>query len=645
MTQPHTDHDQTTLVQQRDLLRLTTAGSVDDGKSTLIGRMLYDSKQIFQDQIDQLENASKLRGEENVNLALLTDGLRAEREQGITIDVAYRYFSTARRKFIIADTPGHEQYTRNMVTGASTADLAIILIDARNGVLTQSKRHGIIASLLGIPHVIVCVNKMDLVDYSQDRFNEIVEEYKAFAQKLNIHDIAFMPVSALMGDNVVERSERMAWFDGPPLLHFLENVTISADRNLVDFRFPVQYVVRPHQDFRGFSGQVVSGTVKVGEKVIALPSMQESKVASISFYKDEMAMAEEGQSVIITLEDEIDISRGDMIVRAHNIPEVEQEFEATISWMDEKKDLEPQTQYLLQHTTQVTKAFVDSILYQLDVNTLHRSDSQKLKLNEIGRVKITTAKSIFFDPYDRNRFSGGFILIDPYDYRTVAAGMIRHSSRSTIEVLKREERGRRLKQAEAKAESSETGLVMLDERVKRNQHKPLCVWMTGLSGSGKSTIAEQVEKTLFDKGCQIVRLNQDLLQSGLNLDLGELAQDHEESLRRASHVAKLLCGFGNIVLCTFVSPREADRDYARSLFPEEQFLEVHLDLPLSEAEQRDPRGMFKLSREGKASNVPGHDITYQVPTSPDMYLDTYRIAPTENATRLSDEILRRISRH
>ena len=320
-------------------MRFTSAGSVDDGKSTLIGRMLYDSKQIFQDQMEQLENTSRLRGEEDVNLALLTDGLRAEREQGITIDVAYRYFSTARRKFIIADTPGHEQYTRNMVTGASTADLAIILIDARNGVLTQSKRHGIVASLLGIPHVVVCVNKMDLVDFSKERYDEIVSEYQEFAQKLNVHDIEFIPVSALMGDNVVNRSENTPWYQGPPLLQFLENVTISADRNLVDFRFPVQYVVRPHQDFRGFSGQIVSGTIKVGEEVVALPSMQHSKIASINSYKEEKSEAMEGESVVITLEDEIDISRGDMIVRRHNIPEVEHEFEAILAWMDERHEL------------------------------------------------------------------------------------------------------------------------------------------------------------------------------------------------------------------------------------------------------------------------------------------------------------------
>ncbi|MFP4427673.1 MAG: sulfate adenylyltransferase subunit CysN, partial [Spirochaetaceae bacterium] len=550
----------TQLVQERDLLRFTTAGSVDDGKSTLIGRMLYDSKQIFQDQMEQLENTSKLRGEEQVNLALLTDGLRAEREQGITIDVAYRYFSTARRKFIIADTPGHEQYTRNMVTGASTADLAVILIDARNGVLTQSKRHGIIASLLGIPHVVVCVNKMDLVEYSKERYEEIVAEYQEFAQKLNIHDIEFIPVSALMGDNVVNRSEKTPWYHGSPLLQFLENVTISADRNLVDFRFPVQYVVRPHQDFRGFSGQVVSGTIKVGEEVVALPSMHHSRVRSIHFYTEEREEAMEGESVIITLEDEIDISRGDMIVRRHNIPEVEHEFEATLAWMDERHELSTSTNYILQQTTNRTQAFVDEVLYQLDVNTLHRNDTETLRLNEIGRVKVTTAKPIFYDPYDRNRNTGGFILIDPHDYRTVGAGMIRHSSRSTIEELRREERGKRLEMPRSTDITWDPGLVGPQDRIRRNGHKPLCLWFTGLSGSGKSTIAKQVEKELFDQGYSVVRLDGDNVRHGLNGDLGFNREDRRENIRRVGHVARLLYDYGHIVLCTFISPYQEERE-------------------------------------------------------------------------------------
>ncbi len=547
-----TESTKTSLVQERDLLRFTTAGSVDDGKSTLIGRMLFDSKQIFQDQLEQLENASRLRGEENVNLALLTDGLRAEREQGITIDVAYRYFSTARRKFIIADTPGHEQYTRNMVTGASMADLAIILIDARHGVLPQSRRHGIIASLLGIPHVVVCVNKLDLVDYSRERYDEITAAYRDFASKLNIHDITFIPVSALLGDNVVNRSEKTPWYQGPPLLQHLESVTISADRNLVDFRFPVQYVIRPHQDFRGFSGQVASGIVRVGDEVIALPGMQRSTVRSIAFYKDELEQAEEGQSVIISLNHEIDISRGDMIVRRHNIPEVENEFEATIAWMDERNPLTPGVNYILRHTTQNTQAVVDEILYRLDVNTLHRSEATELHLNEIGRLKITTARPLFFDPYDRNRATGGFVLIDPNDFRTVGAGMIRHSSRSTINELKRESREQGMQPLpSAEAIQWAPGLVALADRVAGQQHQPLCVWLYGGDSRLRGAIAVQLEKRLFDSGIQAIRLTDDNTRNSLNGDLRANEADAREAARRHVHLARLLADFGHVVICAF----------------------------------------------------------------------------------------------
>ncbi len=631
------------LVKERDLLRFTTAGSVDDGKSTLIGRLLFDSKQIFQDQLDQLEHASRLRGEEGVNLALLTDGLRAEREQGITIDVAYRYFSTAKRKFIIADTPGHEQYTRNMVTGASTADLAVILIDARNGVLTQSKRHGIIASLLGIPHIAVCVNKMDLVDFSQERYDEIVEEYQEFAQKLNVHDIEFIPVSALLGDNVVTRSERTPWYDGAPLLQFLEYVTISADRNLVDFRFPVQYVVRPHQDFRGFSGQVVSGTIKVGEEVVALPSMQRSRVSGITFYTSELEQAEEGQSVIISLEDEIDISRGDMIVRRHNIPEVEREFEATLCWMDERHTLSTTTNYILQHTTQTTQAYVDEVIYQLDVNTLHRASAETLTLNEIGRAKFTTAKPLFFDPYERNRRTGGFILVDPADFRTVAAGIIRHSSRGTIDELRREERGKRLAQPKSDNVNWDPGLVTLHDRIARQHHRPLCLWLTGLSGSGKSTIAQLVEKRLFDDGYQVVRLDGDNVRHGLNGDLGFNREDRKENIRRIGHVARLLYEYGNIVICTFISPYESERSFVRSLFGPGEFLEVHVDVSIQEAERRDPKGLYKKARAGEIRGFTGVDAPYEAPANPELRLNTADTEPQTAAATLLDTVLGRVN--
>ncbi len=644
----------TTIVQDRDLLRFTTAGSVDDGKSTLIGRMLFDSKQIFQDQMDQLESASKLRGEENVNLALLTDGLRSEREQGITIDVAYRYFTTPRRKFIIADTPGHEQYTRNMVTGASTADLAIVLIDARNGVLTQSKRHGIIASLLGIPHVVVAINKMDLVDYSQERYEEIRLEYQDFARKLSINDIEFIPVSALVGDNVVDKSDRMPWYEGPPLLQFLETVTISGDRNLVDFRFPVQYVVRPHQDFRGFSGRIASGSVRVGEEIVVLPGRQRSRVKGIHFFRDELEEAAAGQSVILTLEDEIDISRGDMIVRSHNIPEVATEFDAVLTWMDEQHNLDLGTQYILQHTSRTTKAFVDDLVYRIDVNTLHREDADTLRLNEIGRVKLTSANPIFFDPYDRNRNTGGFVLIDPHDFRTVGAGMIRHSSAGTMEELRKEQRRERLAVAKAGAAGApgaaggaapgspggrggaaapasanifwDPGYVGLEDRVRRNGHEPKVIWFTGISGSGKSTIAKELEKKLFDAGKSVVRLDGDNVRHGLNADLAFSREDRRDNIRRVGHLARQLYDFGHVVLCTFVSPYEEDRNGVRALFPHGDFVEVFVQVDLAEARRRDPKGLYQKVDNGEISGFTGVDAPYEEPGAAEMVIDSGKVS-------------------
>jgi bifunctional enzyme CysN/CysC len=596
--------------------------------------------------MDQLGVASKLRGEEDVNLALLTDGLRAEREQGITIDVAYRYFSTAKRKFIIADTPGHEQYTRNMVTGASTADLAIILIDARNGVLTQSKRHGIIASLLGIPHVVVAINKMDLVDYSRERYEEIKAEYQAFAQKLSISDVEFIPVSALMGDNVVERSERMPWFDGAPLLQFLENVTISGDRNLVDFRFPVQYVVRPHQNFRGFSGRVASGSVRVGEEVIALPGRQKSRIKSIHFFKEELEETFAGQSAILTLEDEIDISRGDMIVRSHNIPEVANEFEAVLTWMDEAHSLDIGTQYVLQHTTRSTKAYVDELLYRIDVNTLHRSDAETLELNEIGRVKLTTANPIFFDAYDRNRNTGGFVLIDPHDFRTVGAGMIRYSSRSTMEELRKEQRRKRAAVADEGWDGTpvsenifwDPGYVGLEDRIRRNGHRPRVVWFTGVSGSGKSTIAKDLEKQLWDDGKQVVRLDGDNVRHGLNADLAFSREDRRENIRRIGHLARQLYDFGNIVLCTFVSPYKEDREAVRRLLPEGDFIEVFVKVPIEEARARDPKGLYAKVDSGEIRGFTGVDAPYEEPESAEVVIDTSEVSAKDAVETIREAI-------
>ena len=632
----------------KDLLRFTTAGSVDDGKSTLIGRLLFDSKAIFQDQLDSLKRTSELRGEKDVNLALLTDGLRAEREQGITIDVAYRYFATPKRKFIIADTPGHVQYTRNMVTGASTADLAVILIDARNGVLTQSKRHGFIASLLGIPHVLVAVNKMDLVDYSQEVYEQIVDEYTDFSSKLDIHDITFIPVSALMGDNVVRKSERMPWYDGPCVLHHLETVTISADRNLVDFRFPVQYVIRPHQDFRGFAGTVISGTIKKGEEVLALPSKRTSRVRAIHTHRGELDEAFESQAVVITLEDEIDVSRGEMLVRRHNIPRVNNRLEAILNWMDEEKELNLTTHYILQHGTRIVRAYVKELLYRIDVNTLHREPADTLELNEIGRVEITAAQPLFFDAYHDNRTNGGFILIDPATNRTVAAGMIRADSQSYTDIeaeLEREEQadsGSATPAAQRPAGTTtstdrpaspnvvwEPGQIPRAAREARNGHAAAVVWFTGLSGSGKSTIAKLLERELFTQGKQVVRLDGDNVRHGLSGDLGFTEEDRHENIRRIAEVAKLFFEAGHIVICSFVSPYESDRSFARSLLPEGRFLEVYVKCDLEECKRRDPKGLYARAAAGEITGVTGLDAPYEEPSSPEIVIDTTDRAPED----------------
>lgn len=597
-----------------ELLRFTTAGSVDDGKSTLIGRLLYDSKAIFQDQMDQLEQASTLRGEKEVNLALLTDGLRAEREQGITIDVAYRYFSTPKRKFIIADTPGHEQYTRNMVTGASTADLAIILIDARLGVLPQSRRHGIIASLLGIPHVIVAVNKMDLVDYSKETYDAIVREYKAFSQKLNIHDITFIPISALAGDNVVQSGENMPWYDGPTVMYQLEHASIAADRNLVDFRFPVQYVIRPHLDFRGFAGRIASGTIQTGEPVTVLPSHKTSRIKEIVTFNGNREEAFQGESVTLTLEDEIDISRGDMIVRSKNIPEVTTRFQATLCWMDDDRSLSRETAYLLQCGTRLVKAFVRNLDYRLDINTLHRQEAATLHLNEIGRVEIESAMPLPLDPYVHNRETGSFILIDPASNQTVAGGMVRKTLKNAPapELLSHSSNNVRWEKLN----------VTREHREARQGHRAHCLWFTGLSGSGKSTIAKAVEKLLFEEDKRVYMLDGDNVRHGLNGDLGFSADDRIENIRRIGEVARLLYDSGCIVLCAFISPMKATRRLVKELFPAGSFTEVYVKADLETCKSRDPKGLYTKAMAGEIPDFTGISSPYEEPDSADLVLDT-----------------------
>ena len=615
-----------------DLLRFTTAGSVDDGKSTLIGRLLYDSKSIFEDQMEAVAEASKDRGMDDdgvPNLALLTDGLRAEREQGITIDVAYRYFATPRRKFIIADTPGHVQYTRNMVTGASTADLAVILVDAKRGVQTQSKRHAFIASLLGIPHVVVAVNKMDLVDYSEEVFDAIVDEFSAFAGKLDLRDIDFIPVSALKGDNVVDRSENMDWYEGSTMLHHLEHVSLTGDKNLRDFRFPVQTVIRPDQTFRGFAGTVASGAIRPGEEILALPAGTRSTVESITTLNGDLDEARAGEAVVLTLTDEIDVSRGDMLVRPQNVPEVETGVEAMMCWMAEEP-LQSNRHYILRHTTREVKAFVDEIVYRVDVNTLHREDSDTLQLNEIGRVRVTTAAPLFFDPYRQAKATGAFVLIDPYSNATVAAGMIRGAAQSPDEIAGRAARLERSADAAAASEARQVspnvvweGLnIPREEREAAQGHQAAVLWFTGLSGSGKTTVAREVERRLFDSGIKTMLLDGDQVRHGLNGDLGFSAGDRRENVRRIGEVARLFFESGAVTLCTFVSPYRTDRDRVRALVPEGRFIEIHVDVDVETAQERDPKGIYAKAQAGEITNLTGIDAPYEAPEAPELTLKT-----------------------
>ena len=622
-----------------DMLRFTTAGSVDDGKSTLIGRLLYDSKAIFEDQMEAIEQVSQRRGDAEVDLALLTDGLRAEREQGITIDVAYRYFATPKRKFIIADTPGHIQYTRNMVTGASTAELAIVLIDARKGVLTQSKRHGFLASLLQLPHIIVAVNKMDLVDYSQDVYDKIVEEYTDFASKLSIQNLIFIPISALRGDNVVDKSDNTPWYRGSTLLHYLENVSVGASRNLVDFRFPVQMVLRPHQDFRGFAGQISSGSIAPDEEVVVLPSGRESRIKSIASFDGDLAEAAAGDSVTLTLTDEIDVSRGDMIVRKKNLPTVSNRIECILCWMNEEP-LNPNASYILQHTTHQVRAFISELNYRIDVDTLHREPADTLHLNEIGRAKITTTRPLYFDPYRLNRSTGNFVLIDPNTNVTVAAGMIRRRSRDLEEVVAHEPEPTvdRQRSSDVVWESSS---VTRDMRERRNGHRAAVLWFTGFSGSGKSTVAKALEKRLYEMRCNTMMLDGDNVRHGLNGDLGFSDADRKENIRRVGEVAHLFFENGNLALCTFISPFRTDRELARALAPAGRFLEIFVKCDLEICKRRDPKGLYAKALAGEIKEFTGVSSPYEEPTHPEIVVETDLHSVEECVNQIVDELTRR----
>ncbi len=599
--------------QKKDLLRLLTAGSVDDGKSTLIGRLLFDSKKLYEDQLDALERDSKREGHagEEIDYALLLDGLKAEREQGITIDVAYRYFSTSKRKFIIADTPGHEQYTRNMVTGASTANLAIILIDARKGVITQTRRHSFIVSLLGIKHILLAVNKMDLVDYSQEVFDQICKDYNEFVTPLGINDVRFFPISALKGDNVVDLSEKMPWYHGKSVLEYLESVHIASDRNFTDLRYPVQYVVRPSLDYRGFATQIPSGIIRKGDEVMVLPSRKRSKVEKIVTYDGDLDYAFPPQSVTVTLEDEIDISRGDMIVHPNNIPRIERHFEAMLVWMDENP-MKKETQFFIKHTTQTTKARIDKIQNLVDVNTLEKKEADTFQLNEIGRVVITTTKPLFFDPYKKNRETGAFIFIDPVTHNTSAVGMI-------IDKLNPDDLPTRIDYDKNKITKG-VGLISKTEYEKAYHQKGSTIWITGLHGSGKNELAFTLQKSLFDMGAKVVLMDGKSIRAGLSRELDYSPADRAEHIRRVAHICKLLNDQGIIVVCSFVSPNESVRNQVGEIIGQDNFTLVHLDADIDFCRKNDDYGIYDKADNGKINNIPGIDMVYEKPVNPSIKL-------------------------
>lgn len=630
--------------QKKDLLRLLTAGSVDDGKSTLIGRLLFDSKKLYDDHLAALKRDSKRIGHagDDIDYALLLDGLKAEREQGITIDVAYRYFSTNKRKFIIADTPGHEQYTRNMVTGASTANLAIILIDARKGVITQTKRHTFLVSLLGIKHIVLAVNKMDLIDYSQEVYDNICTDYKAFITQLNLPEVTFIPLSALKGDNVVDLSNKMPWYHGKSMLEHLETVHIGSDRNLQDFRFPIQYVLRPSIDFRGFSGKVSSGIIRKGDKVISLPSLKTSKIKSIITYDGELDYAHAPQSVTLTLEDEIDISRGEMLVHANNRPTVDQHFEAMLVWMDEKA-MNPHAQFLIKHNTNNTKARIDSISHLVDVNTLEEYQKSTFELNEIGRVIITTVKPIFFDAYKKNRQTGSFILIDSMTHNTVAVGMI-------LDKLRSDELPYRISSHEKARIVQGESLISKAERETRYQQKGSTLWITGLHGSGKNNLAYALEKELFRRGATVVLMDGSTVRSGLSNELAYSPADRAEHLRRVAEVCKILNDQGIIVICSFISPKENIRQQIGEIIngrsahsamhpaADSRFHLIYTQATLEYCKEHKPEFYNKVEK-GEYLFVPGIHEEFEEPSNAQLVLDGTK---TEEAVK---EVMRFVEKN
>lgn len=609
--------------EHKELLRFITCGSVDDGKSTLIGRLLFESKTLFEDQLNALEVDSRKYGTqgEEIDFALLVDGLAAEREQGITIDVAYRFFSTDKRKFIVADTPGHEQYTRNMVTGASTADAAILMIDARKGVLVQTRRHSYLMNLMGIRHLVVAVNKMDLVDYCEKVFKEIKEGFTAFAQKLGITEITFIPMSAFKGDNITTPSERMPWYHGTTLMRFLETVEVDEERlQQQPFRMPVQWVNRPNLDFRGFAGTLASGAIQRGDAIKVLPSGQSSRIQRIYTLDGDLDEAIAGQSVTLLLEDEIDISRGDVICKADAPAETANHFETTLVWMQEEPLL-PGRPYLMKIGTQTLQASVSDIKYQVNVNTLEHTAAKKLEFNGIGVCNLSVNKVIAFDPYANNGDTGGFILIDRLTNATVAAGMLHFALRRSQNIHPQHLDMNKQARAEIK------------------HQKPCVIWLTGLSGAGKSTVANLIELKLHALGQHTYLLDGDNVRHGLNHDLGFTDADRVENIRRVAEVAKLMVDAGLLVITAFISPFRSERQLARELLEEGEFIEVFVDTPLQVAEERDPKGLYKKARKGELANFTGIDSDYEIPERPEIHLDTMALTAEEAANAVINKLV------
>lgn len=609
--------------QHKSLLRFITCGSVDDGKSTLIGRLLYDSKMIFEDQLEALQSDSRKLGTQgqDIDFALLVDGLAAEREQGITIDVAYRFFSTEKRKFIVADCPGHEQYTRNMFTGASTADLAVILIDARKGVLMQTRRHSYLCNLIGIRNIVLAVNKMDLVDYSQDIFDKIVADYSGFAREIGISQFVAMPISGFKGDNITTSSANMPWYKGAPLIEHLENITLD---NIADqakaFRMPVQWVNRPNLDFRGFSGLISAGSIKPGDSVRIVPGGKTSTVARIVTIDGDLEEAVAGQSVTLCLADEVDCSRGNVIAEADNPPQLSDQFEATIVWMDDDA-LYVGRSYLLKLGTQTVSVTVQQPKYVVNVNSMEHLAAKTLELNAIGVAEIATDKQIVFEPYADSRSLGGFILIDKLTNRTVGAGMLHFSLRRAQNVH---------------WQPTDIGR---DEHANLKNQKPRVLWFTGLSGSGKSTIANEVEKQLNLMNRHTFLLDGDNVRHGLNKDLGFTQADRIENIRRVGEVAKLMADAGLIVLTAFISPFRAEREMVRAMLPDGEFVEIFVDTPLEVAEARDVKGLYRKARSGQLKNFTGIDSPYEQPLNPEIRVNTVEMTPQEAAAHIIRQLM------